>query len=119
MQKEGGFTLVEVLVALVIVLVLAGLAIPLYEISFKRNAMRAVVLSDLRRCISIIAVHMSTGGDSPSEVLDECPKSEYTREIKLISENPITLEAVGRSDVGEVRCTYDGNTGEISCDSTF
>ncbi|AAC07382.1 pilin [Aquifex aeolicus] len=119
MPKEGGFTLVEVLVALMIVLVLAGLAIPLYEITFKRNAMRAVVLSDLRQCLSIISVHMSTGGNSPSEVLGECPKSDYTQEIRLLSDNPITIEAVGRSDVGEVRCTYDGNTGEISCDSTF
>ena len=119
LKTEVGFTLVDILIAIAIVVILATVAIPVYEISFKRNAMRAVVLTDLRNCLSIISVHMSTGGNSPSEVIDECPKSDYTSEIRLISENPIVLEAVGISDAGQVRCSYDGNTGDISCDSTF
>ena len=118
-NTEGGFTLIEILIAIAIVVILATIAIPIYEISFKRNAMRAVVLTDLRECLYIISVHMSTGGSSPLEVLNECPKSEYTQELRLVSENPIVLEAIGRSDVGQVRCSYNGNTGEISCDNTF
>lgn len=120
MENAGrGFTLIEILIVIVIIVILATIAIPVYEISFKRNAMRAVVLTDLRECLRIISIHMNTGGSSPSEVLNECPRSEYTQELRLISEDPIVLEAIGRSDVGQVRCSYDGNTGEVSCDSPF
>ena len=116
---DYGFTIIEILIVIVIILILSSLAIPLYEKYFIRNAMKASIVTDLRECISLIVVYISTKGVSPSRAINDCPKSKYTREIRLISEDPIILEAIGESDIGRLECSYNGNTGEISCDSPF
>jgi len=111
--------LVELLIVIAIVLILSSLAIPYFERLYLKNAVRAVVLTDLRNCISLIVSKANAEGIPPSEAVHECAKSEYTDRIELIQQNPIVLKAVGRLNVGELSCVYSEATGSISCDSTF
>jgi len=96
-EEQRGFTLVELLVAVAILLVLATLTIPYFYNLYLRNAMRAVVLTDLRNCIAFIVSKANTENMPPEEAVNQCSKSKYTTEIVLESRNPMVLRATGVS----------------------
>jgi len=78
--------------------------------------MRAVVLTDLRNCISLIVAKANAEGLPPEEAVKECHKSKYTTEIVLESKSPIILKATGVSNVGTLTCIYNENSGSIRCE---
>jgi len=114
--EKRGFTLIELLVAVAILLVLATLTIPYFYNLYLRNAMRAVVLTDLRNCLSLIVSKANTEKLPPEEAVNECSKSKYTTEIVLESKNPMVLRATGVSGVGTLTCIYDERSGSVSCE---
>jgi prepilin-type N-terminal cleavage/methylation domain-containing protein len=116
-MKQKGFTLMELLIVVVIIAILAGLAIPMYN-KYKTQAIKTALMSDIRNCISEIAVSRQTGQNtSLNDIVNNCPKSKFTKEIILQSENPIKLQAV--SNELDFKCEYNENNGKIACDSIF
>jgi prepilin-type N-terminal cleavage/methylation domain-containing protein len=116
-MKQKGFTLMELLIVIVVIAVLAGLAIPMYN-KYKTQAIKTALMSDIRNCISEIAVSRQTGQNtSLNDIVNNCSKSKFTKEIILQSENPIKLQAV--SNELDFKCEYDENNGKIACDSIF
>ncbi|MBX0311443.1 MAG: prepilin-type N-terminal cleavage/methylation domain-containing protein [Sulfurihydrogenibium sp.] len=116
-KKQKGFTLIELLIVIVVINVLAGLAIPMYG-KYKTQAIKTALMSDIRNCISEIAIARQTGEDENLyDVVNSCPKSKFTKQIILQSENPIRLQAI--SNELEFKCEYDENNGRITCDSVF
>jgi prepilin-type N-terminal cleavage/methylation domain-containing protein len=59
-MKQKGFTLMELLIVIVIIAILAGLAIPMYN-KYKTQAIKTALMSDIRNCISEIAISRQTG----------------------------------------------------------
>jgi prepilin-type N-terminal cleavage/methylation domain-containing protein len=117
MLKQKGFTLIELLIVIVIISVLAGLAIPMYN-RYKIQAIKTALMSDIRNCISEIAISRQSGKNtSLSNIVNNCLKSKFTKQINLQSENPIKLQAV--SNELDFKCEYDENNGRITCDSIF
>lgn len=116
MDKKG-FTLIELLIVISIIAILSGLAIPMYE-KYKKYAIKTALMSDLRNCIGEIAASRQSGNNETlQEVVQKCGKSQFTKEIDLISENPIKLKAVSNS--GDFNCEYNESNGSIKCDSIF
>jgi len=116
-MRQKGFTLMELLIVIVIIAILAGLAIPMYN-KYKTHAIKTALMSDIRNCISEIAISRQTGKNtSLNDIVNNCPKSKFTKEIILQNENPIKLQAV--SNELDFKCEYDENNGRIACDSIF
>ncbi|AIH03573.1 MULTISPECIES: type II secretion system protein [Thermodesulfobacterium] len=107
------FTLIEVLVVIGIITILLGLAIIFYH-QYLSKAIKASLLSDVRNCLSLVAISKQENGTSSlSQVVATCPKSKYTQNLILESENPIKLTATSIS--GEVACSYNETSGLVLC----
>lgn len=116
---RGGFTLVEALIVVALILVLVGIAIPFFLRQYVVFSMKGVILTDLRTCISKLVEKHYTEELTFSQAVGECPKSPYTESIEIISENPLVLRATGRNNLGTISCTYYANSGSIDCESIF
>ncbi|GAB6066171.1 pilin [Aquifex pyrophilus] len=109
------FTLVELLVVIAIIGILSALAV-FGAFHYTREAVKIQALSDLRNCISFLVIARQSGDTrTTEEIVNDCPKSPYTEEITLESENPVVLKAKARSFLGEVECSYRENIGTIQC----
>ena len=110
-----GFSLIELLIALAIISILVGFSI-YWGIEYSKEAVKIQTLSDIRNCLDLIAISRQTGKDKTlEEIMRECPKSSYTEEIILESENPIVLKARARALLGEVECSYNEQIGTVQC----
>jgi hypothetical protein len=73
-------------------------------------------MSDIRNCISEIAISKQTEKNtSLNDIVNNCPRSKFIKQIILQSENPIKLQAV--SNELDFKCEYDENNGKITCNS--
>lgn len=108
-----GFTLIEVLLVIVVIAVLAGMAITFYHY-YLPKAIKISLVSDLRNCLTeIIATKQNNPNHPISEVVENCPKSRFTQEIRILSEIPLILGAT--STVGNASCSYDDSSGAVFC----
>ncbi len=114
MVNRNGFTLVELLISLSIVGILAVIALVQYHHYFK-NVVKTHLIADIRHCLQEIAVNLQFGDIDIQQVVSSCSKSKYTNTIELVSTDPIQLKATGRVLVEEISCSYDEQSGSISC----
>jgi prepilin-type N-terminal cleavage/methylation domain-containing protein len=115
MIKKSGFTIIELLFVIAIIGILAYLSYFLY-LKYKTAAANAQLISDLRNCIETIAIYVDTYGESLNETVQEyCVKSPYTKDIIVVSSNPLVLKAI--SAVSNMTCTYNSTTGQVVCDN--
>lgn len=113
------FTLIELFISVIIILILAGLAVFFYE-KYIIYSLRTQLVSDLRNCISYILSEKQTNPDKDlSQIVSECSKSTATNRIILQSENPIILKAEGNARVGSIECVYSSTNGSVTCDLPF
>jgi prepilin peptidase dependent protein D len=95
----------ELLIVVVIIVVLAGLAITMYN-KYETQVIKTALMSDIKNCISEIAISRQTGKNiSLNGIVNNCPKSKFTKEIILQSKNPIKLQAV--SNELDFKCEYN------------
>lgn len=114
---RGGYSLIELLVGAAIILILVGIAIPLFVREYVIFSMRGVILTDIRTCISKIVEKHYTENLSFSAALSYCPRSPYTQSLEIVSENPLVIRAVGRNELGTISCTYYSDSGSIECEN--
>jgi len=113
-----GFTLIELLVVIAIISILSGLAIFSYY-KYTSHAAKVHLVSDVRHCLEYIAINLQEGNTDIAGAVNNCPKSEYTDSIELISENPIQLKATTTILGAEMTCIYNETTGAVDCTSPF
>lgn len=116
---RGGFTLVEIVAVAALILILVGIAIPMFVRQYVIYSMKGVILTDLRTCISKLVEKHYTDNLSFSEAIVYCPRSPYTQSIEIVSEHPLVLKAIGRNNLGTISCTYYSDSGSIECESIF
>ena len=115
MRKKEGFTLIELLISLAIVTILGIIALVQYHQYF-RSVVKTHLIADIRHCIQEIAINLQLGDVDLQQVVTSCPKSKYTNTIELVGTEPIQLRATGKVLVEEISCSYDAQSGSVSCD---
>ncbi len=114
MKRDGGFTLIEILVTVAIIAILSLLALVSYHQYFK-NAVKTHLISDIRHCLQEIAINIQAGERDIPAIVSRCPTSEYTESLELVNTNPIEIKATGKVLIDEISCTYNDLTGAIYC----
>lgn len=92
-SREGGFTLIELMIVMAIIAILATIAIPSY-INAVRHAKEAVLREDLHTMRQAIDSYTVDKEKAPQS-LDDLVQAGYLKEIPV---DPVT----GRSDTWEV-----------------
>lgn len=110
-SESSGFTLIELLVVLVVILILVSITIYTYYLMYLPKTIKASLISDIKNCATNIVISGIDNNRSLSEVVSNCSKSKYTREIVLESTNPVVMKAI--SQIGNITCLYN-DTGSLS-----
>jgi general secretion pathway protein G len=107
-RQEGGFTLVELMIVMLIIGVLAAIAVPSYIASIK-SAREAVLKEDLHVMRNAIDSYTMDKGKAPQS-LDDLVQSGYLKSIPLdpithstetwVTATDDTLESVDQSEPG-------------------
>jgi len=118
MGVRWGFTLVELLIVIAIITILSALSLFSYY-KYTSYAAKIHLVTDIRHCLEKIAISIQEGMEDIASLVNECPKSKYTEEITLVSENPIQLRANTSILGAEIVCVYNENTGQVNCTSNF
>lgn len=118
MDNNKGFTLIEILIAVSIVATLAAIAISSY-ISYRKNSIRATVLSDIRNCLMYVVSEQHNGSTEPvSSIVSRCPAShQLDVRLELVSESPLIITGMAINE--NISCTYSENNGSVNCDPVF
>lgn len=107
-RREGGFTLIELVVVMAIIAVLASLAVPIFTAQIKR-AREAVLREDLHVMRNAIDAYTMDKGKAPQS-LNDLVQAGYLRSIPVdpmthssdtwVTETNDTYESVDESEPG-------------------
>ena len=120
MMERGGFTLVELLIAIAILAALTAVALPTY-VKYKNNAIVSHVQQNLVNCASqLMAEYADNGTDSRNCTMDmssnscELEVGENGSYIKMATSYCI-FEVKGVKVKCEIRTDYGDVNGRIDC----
>ena len=125
-RRQGGFTLVELMVVMLIISVLAAIAIPAYIASL-RNAREAVLKEDLHVMRQAIDSYTMDKEKGPSS-LDDLVQAGYLKEVPTdpmthsnstwVTATSDVLESVDQSDPG-INDVHSGSDEQGSNDQPY
>jgi general secretion pathway protein G len=108
-----GFTLLELMIVITIIIILAAIALPQYQKSVKQ-AKEAVLIDDLRTMRTLIDQYAADKGKLPQS-LDELASSGYMREVPI---DPFTDNKDWSPTTGEDPNSNSGEQGLTDVHST-
>ncbi len=122
LRKNGGFTLVELIVVIAILAILAGVAVPAYS-GYIKKANDAVALTQLDALKTAILAADSTDGDSDTvtgiEITVSSKKIETTGDTDVTYSDFFTttdvtnlLNALSKSDTFQATAKWSSSTGK-------
>ncbi|MCX7738186.1 MAG: prepilin-type N-terminal cleavage/methylation domain-containing protein [Hydrogenothermaceae bacterium] len=119
MKGSGAFSLVEFLIVISIIAIIISLSINAYY-KYQISSVKSAVISDLRNCIGDISIQRQKGDELQlAEIVNNCPKSKFTKNIVLERDDPIVLKAEVDSNYGVIECEYNEQNGSVKCSSPF
>ncbi|MGI8655163.1 MAG: type II secretion system protein [Pyrinomonadaceae bacterium] len=101
-----GFTLLELMIVISIIVIIASIALPQYQKSV-RHAQEATLRDDLFQMRKLIDQYAADKGKLPSS-LDDLVSSGYMREIPV---DPITDDKNWNVEMGEDTTSIEGGQG--------
>ena len=111
-KSERGFTLLELMIVMFIMVILVTVALPQYQRSVL-HAKESVLRVDLFKMRSLIDQYAADKGKLPQS-LDDLVSANYMREIPV---DPITDEATWNAVIGEDPNSKEGEQGVIEVHS--
>ena len=105
-QKSAGFTLLELMIVISIIIILAAVALPQYQKTIM-HARETVLKDDLFRMRSLIDQYAADKGKLPQS-LDDLVTAGYIREVP---KDPITDEKDWNVATGEDPYSTEGGSG--------
>ena len=112
-QKSTGFTLLELMIVISIIIILAAVALPQYQKTVM-HARETVLKDDLFRMRSLIDQYAADKGKLPQS-LDDLVTAGYIREVP---KDPITDNKEWKLDTGEDPYSTEGGSGVINVHSS-
>jgi len=126
LKRNGGFTLIEVLVVVIIVAILAAVGVPIYT-NYVKQARASEAQSAIGAIYNAAKMYYQDTGDWPNDIQSQLEAEGYINldqslkqrwEFEIIGSNPITtIQAVSTSEMkgGEGHVvTYDVETGKFT-----
>ncbi|MDY6795240.1 MAG: type II secretion system protein [Actinomycetota bacterium] len=111
MDREKGFTLIELMIVILIVGILVGIAVPVF-VSARENSEGKVCKSNLRAIKTASIVYNASSGTYPASVSDLVP--DYMKDDPICPAvgdgSAYVLESGGGPDLPTFSCTYHGYT---------
>jgi general secretion pathway protein G len=112
LQSAGGFTLLELMIVISIIIILAAIALPQYQKTIM-HARETVLRDDLFTMRKLLDQYAADKGKLPQS-LDDLISSEYMREIP---NDPITGQKDWTTETGEDPNSSGGEQGVVNVHS--
>lgn len=123
LKKQGGFTLIEMLIVVAIIAILIAIAIPMVNSALER-AREATDEANMRAAIGLAYVDYMMGDEDTDGVLDATTKTAYyniaNNRGTLVAEanKPTTGYGKGLANIGADDVSHEGQIIKLEVDAT-